>query len=328
MMPSPLSPLGAALIGLAVLVALALAALAVLTARITERVEAEVPPIGDVVEIDGHRLHHRASGPEGAPAIVLLHGASAHLGDFETTLRPALEDRFRVIAFDRPGSGWSEAVDDAAGEPGRQAALVAAALGRLGVEPRRVGRSLVGRCGRARRGGRATGGESRARPFSPPRPTSWDGPPMPWPIRLGAVPGLRYAFSRTLVTPIGSRSLGNLLRDSFKPETAPDPIERYAEATGAALAITPERFVATARDLVGLSPALARLAPRLVGHRAAAAARLRRGGPGDEPRAPRPPARADGGGRRARRAAGRRTPDPSHAHRGGRPGRSRGSRRP
>ena len=261
-MPSPLSLLGAALIGLAVVVALAIAALAVLTARLTERVEADVPPIGAFVEIDGHRLHHRASGPEGAPAIVLLHGASAHLGDFETTLRPALEDRFRVIAFDRPGSGWSEPVDGAAGEPGRQAALVAAALERLGVERAVwIGHSWGGAVALAaavERPDAVAGAALLAAPTAP-----WDGPPLPWPLRLGAVPGLRFAFSRTLVTPIGRHSLADLLRDSFRPETAPEPIERYERATGAALGITPERFVATARDMVGLSPALARLAPRL-----------------------------------------------------------------
>ena len=261
-MPSPSSALAAALLGLAVVALLALVALAVLTARITARVEAEVPPIGDFVEVDGHRLHHRASGPEGAPAIVLLHGASAHLGDFETTLRPALEDRFRVIAFDRPGSGWSEPVDDAAGEPGRQGALVAAALERLGVKRAVwVGHSWGGAVALAaaiERPDAVAGAVLLAAPT-----VSWDGPPLPWPLRLGAVPGLRFAFSRTLVTPIGRHSLGDLLRDSFRPETAPEPIERYARATGAALGITPERFVATARDMVGLSPALARLAPRL-----------------------------------------------------------------
>jgi len=263
-MPSPSTLLNVTLLVIAVVTLLAIAAFAVLTARIAQRVESDVPPLGTFIEVDGQRLHYRDSGASDAPAIVLLHGASAHLRDLEATLAPTLGTRFRTLSFDRPGSGWSAPVADAAGEPAHQATLIADALAALGIDRAVwVGHSWGGAVVLAaaiERPDALSGAVLLAAPTAP-----IDGPAMPWPIRLAALPLIGEAFGRTLVTPLGLRALPDLLRDSFKPESAPEPIERYATSIGAPLSIVPDRFVATARDLVGLSPALSRLAPRLDG---------------------------------------------------------------
>ena len=61
--------------------AAALAALALFNRASANRAEADCPPIGDFVEVDGVRLHYVDRG-EG-PAVVLLHGNGVMLQDFE-----------------------------------------------------------------------------------------------------------------------------------------------------------------------------------------------------------------------------------------------------
>src|SRR3954469_19056736 len=99
-------------------------------------IERRYPPTGRFIEVEDHRLHYRDAGPGGAPrgTIVLLHGASSNLVESMLGLGSHLARRYRVIAFDRPGHGWSERKGGlGAAEPARQAALMAQALRKLGV---------------------------------------------------------------------------------------------------------------------------------------------------------------------------------------------------
>ena len=89
----------------------------------------------------------------------------------------------------------------------------------------------------------------------------WQGE-LPRVIRLAAMPGLGHVLAATLVEPLGRIALDDALADSFEPERSPVPIDEYRERTGADLTIRPRAFRATARDLVGLGDALARLVPR------------------------------------------------------------------
>ncbi|MCG7394392.1 alpha/beta hydrolase [Microvirga sp. ACRRW] len=94
------------------------------------------PPTGRFIEADGCRLHYRDVGPEGTPhgTIVLLHGASSNLVESMLGLGAHLARRYRVLAFDRPGHGWSERKPGLSeAEPARQAALIAEALRKLDV---------------------------------------------------------------------------------------------------------------------------------------------------------------------------------------------------
>jgi pimeloyl-ACP methyl ester carboxylesterase len=58
-------------------------------------------------EIDGHKLFYREAGDRQAPALLLLHGfpTSSHMF---RNLIPLLADRYRIIAPDLPGFGFSE----------------------------------------------------------------------------------------------------------------------------------------------------------------------------------------------------------------------------
>ena len=91
------------------------------------------PAQGQVIEIDGVRLHYLERG-EGSP-LVLLHGNGLYSDDFALSgLLDAAAESHRVIAFDRPGFGYSERPGDTSWTPEAQARLIYKALRALGVE--------------------------------------------------------------------------------------------------------------------------------------------------------------------------------------------------
>ena len=98
-------------------------------ARAAER---EHPPTGRFVTVDGVRLHYIDRG-EGPP-VVLLHGNVVTAEDFQTSgLLDLLARRHRVIAFDRPGFGYSDRPHGSAWSARAQADLLRDALVILGI---------------------------------------------------------------------------------------------------------------------------------------------------------------------------------------------------
>jgi pimeloyl-ACP methyl ester carboxylesterase len=93
--------------------------------------EAAFPPLGQILTVDGLRVHAFVAGT--GPDLVLIHGASGNLRDFTFTLIPQLTDRYRVIAFDRPGLGWSDPLPTAKDSPADQAAHLRRAGEQLGL---------------------------------------------------------------------------------------------------------------------------------------------------------------------------------------------------
>ncbi|MCC2974354.1 alpha/beta fold hydrolase [Massilia sp. IC2-476] len=99
----------------------------------TRQAEQENPPQGKFVDIDGVRLHYLERGA--GPVLVLLHGNGVYSKDFETSgLIEAAAKHYRVIAFDRPGFGYSDRPRTTVWTPDKQAALLQRALEQLGVE--------------------------------------------------------------------------------------------------------------------------------------------------------------------------------------------------
>ncbi|HSL46131.1 MAG TPA: alpha/beta hydrolase [Anaerolineales bacterium] len=82
------------------IVFLALGALA--KARLRKR----FPPIGQMVDIGGYRLHMHVEG-EGSPTVVLDAGAGG-IGLGWELVRPAIAKVTRVVVYDRAGLGWSD----------------------------------------------------------------------------------------------------------------------------------------------------------------------------------------------------------------------------
>lgn len=71
------------------------------------------PQNGELITTSSGQIIHVAHyGPEDAPPIVLIHGASGSTYDMTFRLAPALADRYRVYVVDRPGFGHSPAPMD------------------------------------------------------------------------------------------------------------------------------------------------------------------------------------------------------------------------
>lgn len=110
------------------MIALGALALAYLVVRSkTSQAEREHPPVGKFVVADGVQLHYIEQG-EG-PVLVLLHGNTTMADDFKFSgLYDQLAQHFRVIAFDRPGFGYSERPRSTIWTPLAQARLLHNAL--------------------------------------------------------------------------------------------------------------------------------------------------------------------------------------------------------
>ena len=79
----------------------------VLASRREARARDSHPPTGQFVVVDGVRMHAQVMG-HGDQTVVLIHGSSGNLRDFNAVLGPSLAKRYRVIMVDRPGLGWSD----------------------------------------------------------------------------------------------------------------------------------------------------------------------------------------------------------------------------
>jgi pimeloyl-ACP methyl ester carboxylesterase len=93
---------------------LAIAALA--NVILAKKAERENPPIGKFAEIDAVRVHYAERG-QGSP-LVLLHGNGSMIEDFKYSgLIDLAAQKYRVIAFDRPGFGHVKGRGTRCGHP-------------------------------------------------------------------------------------------------------------------------------------------------------------------------------------------------------------------
>ena len=74
-------------------------------AELEKRYVASKPQI---IEVDGLQVHYKATGPEGAPALLLLHGFGSSLQAWDDW-SVKLEQKYQVIRLDLPGFGLTGA---------------------------------------------------------------------------------------------------------------------------------------------------------------------------------------------------------------------------
>ncbi|MCJ2060711.1 alpha/beta hydrolase [Methylobacterium sp. J-048] len=241
---------------------LVLALGAVASLVIALRVGAENPPAGPFVEVAGGRVATIQAGPADGPPVILLHGASANASDpMEGFGRRLAEKGFHVIAFDRPGFGWSDRIDGSeAAAPAVQARIIAEALETMGVGPAIVfGHSWAGALALALAldHPERVSGLVLAAPVAMPMPARMLV--LPWYWRLALKPPVTWLLSRTIGPPLAQYYLPETAKRVFLPQQA---TPGYVQAVRAALVLRPGTLLANVQDLVGLPAALAAQSPR------------------------------------------------------------------
>ena len=208
------------------------------------------PPIGEIRDFDGHRLHvlDLPAADADAPALLLIHGASGNLRDPVEALRSALGGRYRLIAVDRPGHGHSpRGKGGHMADPARQADAIAAMLHGLGASPCVV---LGHSWGTAVAAALAQRHPDCVAALVLAAPAT-----HPWPggisrrTQFFARAFLGRAIADILVLPVGLFLVPPGVKEVFEP-SAPPP--DYAGRTGVLLAIRPATFVHNARDVAEL----------------------------------------------------------------------------
>ncbi|HLJ01680.1 MAG TPA: alpha/beta hydrolase [Bradyrhizobium sp.] len=217
------------------------------------------PAEGEAVEVAGATLNVLDIGPREAavPPIVMIHGASSNLQTMRWPLGERLAVHHRVILIDRPSHGWSSSVGEDASTPATQGRMIEEALEKLGVGPViLVVHSWAGALG-ARM---ALDYPARVAGLVMLAPVAY-----PWPGGVGwynalvAKPVIGPLLAYTLTLPLGYFLMERGAREVFSPQVMPDD---FIAASATALLLRPREFLANARDLVRLKPAVAEQAPR------------------------------------------------------------------
>lgn len=217
------------------------------------RARRENPPRGTFVEISGTRMHALVAG-EG-PDLVLIHGLSGSLNDFSFALLPALARHFRVIAIDRPGKGWSEAVKDG-WRLEVQALLIRKTARRLGADrPLVLGHSYGGSVGLAWAVHEPSSIAGLVTVSSPShvRPDRLD-----WYYTVTSHPALRWAAIPVLAAWVGETQIAASIDEVFAPQAPPTG---YASHFGPAMTIRRAAMRANAACRKHLLAEIALLAP-------------------------------------------------------------------
>jgi pimeloyl-ACP methyl ester carboxylesterase len=235
---------------------LLLVAMAAFSRAAARRAEQAVPPVGRFVEVPGARLHLVEAGErrDGREPIVMLHGLAGQLHHFRYALIDDLARDTRVLAFDRPGSGYSTR------EPGRattleeQADAVASALDALGIERAvLVGHSLGGALSLAiaLRHPHKVAALALLAPLTALPPASSEA------FRdLKVPPALRALFARVFAVPYFLYRRALLLELVFGPERMPTD---YPTRAGGVLTVRPSHFIAAAEDFAAVTPVMPRI---------------------------------------------------------------------
>lgn len=134
------------IVSLAVLGTAVIGAAAYVANRATRReaaAEALYPPTGQLLKVDGITVHAHVEGH--GPDLVLIHGSSGNARDFTFSMVEALKSDYRVIAFDRPGMGWSGRLPGKRESIADQARFLQKAAAKLGADkPIVLGQSYGG----------------------------------------------------------------------------------------------------------------------------------------------------------------------------------------
>jgi len=258
-----MNTLSITLLCLAAAIVFAAGVSALFTAWTARKVESVLPPKGRWIDVPGARLHVREAGPEDAvahtaPAIVMIHGLAGQSAHYTYGVMPRLAERFRLVALDRPGAGYSPRDEGAPANLSAQAAAVAGLIDKLGLgRPLVVGHSLGGAialalalehpdkvCGLA---------------LLAPLTHMQDDPPDVFKGLTIESPLARKLVAWTLAIPASIRHSAKTLEVIFGPESVP---KDFATRGGGLLSLRPGAFLSASSDLQALPGSLPQVQER------------------------------------------------------------------
>lgn len=226
------------------------------TWRTARRVEAHLPAQGRFIDVPGARLHVVEAGT--GPALLLVHGLGGQLSHFTYGVVELLAAHFRVIAVDRPGSGYSRRDPAASAALPAQAAALSTLIATLGLDrPLVVGHSLGGAVALqlALDFPQQVGGLALIAPLThAPEtvPAAFEGLTMRSSL-------MRKLAAWTLATPASIARSATVLAQVFGPEAVP---RDFATRGGGLLSLRPSQFLVASDDLQALPEAMAELESR------------------------------------------------------------------
>lgn len=216
--------------------------------------EATYPPAGQFIEVNGTRVHYVDEG-EG-PVVVLIHGSSGNVNDWTFDMVARLSDRYRVIAFDRPGLGYTQMIGRNA-SAADQARLLADAAIALGADaPMVVGHSY---------GGAVAMAWSVERPDALSGLVILAGATNPWDTGISTYyrflshPVAGPIMATVLAAWVPERVVTDSVEGVFAPQSAP---EGYGTHFGPGLTLRRFSLLENARQRASLLPQIEAMVPR------------------------------------------------------------------
>jgi pimeloyl-ACP methyl ester carboxylesterase len=235
----------------AMLVTLALITDALATRR-QAVVEAAFPPLGDILTVNGHKVHALTRGT--GPDLILIHGASGNLRDL-LPLIDFLSPHYRVTAFDRPGLGWSDPIPEGASLKA-QAMHLSGAASQLGLtNPIILGQSY---------GGSVALAWALFAPMKPRALVLVSSPSLPWPGMLDPWYRLTNTWvGQAIAIPLASAFVPESYVDTaitgiFRPDPAPAD---YLDYIGAGLSLRRDALLTNTAQVNGLRAQIVEQAP-------------------------------------------------------------------
>ncbi|MDY3197406.1 MAG: alpha/beta hydrolase [Pseudomonadaceae bacterium] len=240
---------------LLLLVLLIVAGLMVFSFLTARRIELGLPPEGRFITIMGNRIHYVEQG-SGPRTVLLVHGLTGVLQNFTYAMLGELARDCRVIAIDRPGSGYSKRPLRSSASLAVQADVIAGLIDALQLDrPVVVGHSLGGAVALAT-ALRHPDKISALALIAPLSRMPAGGPPGIFASLTIRWHWLRWLFAWTLMLPLAARQRERIMQTAFGPEAVP---AHFALRGGGAQAMRPSNHIAASRDLVALEPVLPRL---------------------------------------------------------------------
>lgn len=213
------------------------------------QIEADYPPEGEFFNIDGWRLHAVTRGK--GPDVILMHGAGGSTRDMTYRLLPALSDRYRVTAVDRPGHGytWSDKPMSVI-TPMQQARLIWRFLEHRGIErPLILGQSYGGTVAIAM-AGTCPG---RARGYSLVSAASTDAIEMRSFWGRESIIKAHEVLAAPYVSFLHDRVITYVLEKLFSPDPIPDG---YIKHFGPRMSLRKKSYLHKTQQVLCLKPCL------------------------------------------------------------------------